>query len=66
MLSGTVMDTLPRIATAYLHFFSFLPHKVIVDRLSAGNENVLTRAEFVGYGEEICPIGDFFGSCPAF
>ena len=63
--SGTVMDTLPRIATAYLHFFSFLPHKVIVDRLTAVNKNVLTRTEFVRYRQEICPVCNFLGCRPA-
>ena len=48
-----------------LHFFSFLPHKVIVDRLTAVNKNVLTRTEFVRYRQEICPVCNFLGSRPA-
>ena len=46
-------------------FFSFLPHKVIVDRLTAVNKNVLTRTEFVRYRQEICPVCNFLGSRPA-
>ena len=45
-------------------FFSFLPHKVIVDRLTAVNKNVLTRTEFVRYRQEICPVCNFLGSRP--
>ena len=48
-----------------LHFFSFLPHKVIVDRLTAVNKNVLTRTEFVRYRQEICPVCNFLGSRPS-
>ena len=47
-------------------FFLFFPHKVVIDGFTAVNQDILTGAEFVGYGEKICPFGNFFGCCPAF
>lgn len=43
-----------------------LPHKIVIDGLSAVNQYVLTRTKCVYYRQKVCPLCDFFGSCPFF